>query len=273
MNEKKRRISIIVVFAVLLLIYFVYPKSLDLLLSPLIELPAWLGILIASLIISIVMVLVYKWMTDQVVMKNLKDEQKKFQQEMRKNMKDPKKVQQLQKKAMKSSKEYMMHSFKPTLVTFIPIIIIFAWLNTFYTFVPLAPNAEVTIDIFYKNINGNVELIGPADLEIASENPQQMSDKNTFIVKAGQEGIHELSLKFNEKDERFQLNVGGHLKLKEATTSFKDTQLQKVVINYEKLKPFGEDFNIFGWHPGWLGTYIIFSLIFSILLRKLLKVV
>lgn len=30
--------------------------------------------------------------------------------------------------------------------------------------------------------------------------------------------------------------------------------------------------NLFGWQIGWLGTYIIFSLIFSLIMRKLLKV-
>jgi uncharacterized membrane protein (DUF106 family) len=31
-------------------------------------------------------------------------------------------------------------------------------------------------------------------------------------------------------------------------------------------------FSLLGWHPGWLGTYIILSLIISLLLRKVMKV-
>ena len=42
-------------------------------------------------------------------------------------------------------------------------------------------------------------------------------------------------------------------------------------IKYEKFTPFG-DFSLFGWKPGWLGTYIILSIILSFVIRKLLKV-
>jgi uncharacterized membrane protein (DUF106 family) len=29
--------------------------------------------------------------------------------------------------------------------------------------------------------------------------------------------------------------------------------------------------NLFGWEVGWLGTYIVFSIVFSMGLRKILK--
>ena len=39
----------------------------------------------------------------------------------------------------------------------------------------------------------------------------------------------------------------------------------------KKVKPLG-NVSLFGWKPGWLGVYIIFSIIFSMVLRKLLKI-
>ena len=48
----------------------------------------------------------------------------------------------------------------------------------------------------------------------------------------------------------------------------KDDELNTITINNEKLKIF----NLFWWRLGWLGTYIIVSIITSMLLRKLLKV-
>ena len=30
--------------------------------------------------------------------------------------------------------------------------------------------------------------------------------------------------------------------------------------------------NLFGWEIGWLGTYIIFSIMFSLVIRKIIKV-
>jgi len=38
------------------------------------------------------------------------------------------------------------------------------------------------------------------------------------------------------------------------------------------VHPFGESFNLFGWYPGWLATYIILSIGLSTLFRKLFDV-
>jgi uncharacterized membrane protein (DUF106 family) len=44
--------------------------------------------------------------------------------------------------------------------------------------------------------------------------------------------------------------------------------VKSIRINNDSLKVL----NIFGWRLGWLGTYIILSILFSIGLRKVMKV-
>ncbi len=100
--------------------------------GPIMNLPDPLNLLVISFILTGLITLAYKYLTDQNKMKQLKAEMKEMQEEMKKHKDNPSKVMALQKDAMKKNMEYMKHSFKPTLFTFIPIIIIFSWLRGYY---------------------------------------------------------------------------------------------------------------------------------------------
>ncbi len=62
-------------------------------------------------------------------MKNLKEEIDKINKEMKKNMHDQKKVMSMQKEAFNKQMVMMRHSLNSTLITFLPIIILFGWLR------------------------------------------------------------------------------------------------------------------------------------------------
>ncbi|MFH1455550.1 MAG: EMC3/TMCO1 family protein [archaeon] len=101
-------------------------------LGPLLGLPNPWGLLILCAILSIFMTVVYKYATDQELMKTLKEDMKAMQKEMKSLKNDPKKMMEVQKKTMEKNMKYMMQSFKPMLITFIPFILIFPWLRTYY---------------------------------------------------------------------------------------------------------------------------------------------
>ena len=105
---------------------------LDPVLSPFISLGHFWAVFLISLIIALIITLVYKWVTDQELMKTLKEDIKALQQEMKKLRDNPSKMMEVQKKAMEKNMKYMMQSMKPTLITFIPIIVIFGWMNSYY---------------------------------------------------------------------------------------------------------------------------------------------
>jgi len=102
--------------------------------GPLMKLiPEPFNLLVISFLLTFIITLIYKWMTNQEMMKSLKTEIKELQSEMKSSKDDHQKVMGLQKKAMEKNMKYMLQSFKPMLVTFIPIIFIFSWLRNFYT--------------------------------------------------------------------------------------------------------------------------------------------
>ena len=96
------------------------------------DLPNPLNLLIISFILTGLITLAYKYLSDQKKMKELKTEMKDMQKKMKEFKSQPDKVMSMQKDAMKKNMEYMKHSMKPTLYTFVPIIIIFGWLRGYY---------------------------------------------------------------------------------------------------------------------------------------------
>jgi uncharacterized membrane protein (DUF106 family) len=87
------------------------------------------GVIIISVLLTFLITLFYKFFTNQELMKALKKELKSLQKEMKTLKEDPEKFMKAQKKAMQKNLEYMKHSMKPTLITFIPLILIFGWLR------------------------------------------------------------------------------------------------------------------------------------------------
>lgn len=86
-------------------------------------------VIIVSLIITFLITLVYKYLTDQNAMGELRAKMKDFQKQMKENKADMAKVQELQKQAMSSQMQYMKHSWKVMLYTFLPLILIFSWMR------------------------------------------------------------------------------------------------------------------------------------------------
>jgi uncharacterized membrane protein (DUF106 family) len=108
--------------------------------------PFW-ALLILSFIISVIIVLIYKYTTNQQQMKQLKDEMKGFQKQMKELRQHPEQALGVQKKAMQANMKYMSHSMKATLITFLPIIIIFGWMNAHLAFEPIMPGRIFQLEL------------------------------------------------------------------------------------------------------------------------------
>lgn len=100
--------------------------------------PFWF-ILLISIALSLIVAFIYKYATDQALMKELKADLKKYQEQMKAAKDEPQKMMEIQKKAMAVNMKYMGQSMKPMLITIIPFIIIFTILSRIYSGVPVIP--------------------------------------------------------------------------------------------------------------------------------------
>jgi uncharacterized membrane protein (DUF106 family) len=90
-----------------------------------------LSVIIFSLAITSLLTFVYRKLTDQKRMKEIKDKQKELQAKL-KGEQDKEKIMEANKEMMSLSSEMLKMSFKPMLITFLPLIIIFTLLRSLY---------------------------------------------------------------------------------------------------------------------------------------------
>lgn len=239
---------------------------LDVLFGWVLAFDLWISILILSFLITLVMNLVYMWVTDQKEMKRLKKRLKDMQKKMRSEKDNPKKMMSLQKKMMDLNFTYMKKSMRPALYTFIPIILVFGWMAANLAFAPLAIDQQVPVVVSMEE-PAYVTLDAPGvSLEGAAEQ-ETLEREVSWLVSASNSGNYTLT--FSTRDGA---SVSRELVVGSApaeTVVSHESPFEQSEVEYPKATPFG-DFSIGGYEPGWLMTYIVFSLVLSILMRKVM---
>jgi len=236
--------------------------------SPLLNLPTLWSVILLSFIISLVITLVYKYTTDQNLMKQLKEEMKASQKQVKELRSHPEEAMKAQKKAMRTNMKYMMQSMKSTLYSFIPIILIFGWMNANLAFVPILPGQEFETSInFEKNIGGQAEISVPEGINVIGGIKKEIKDGRVTWFLDGKRGEYLLEYIVDGKKYNKEVIITEN-EYKEPIKRIKDGTVNTIEVKHDK----NILFNLFGWKIGWLITYIIFAIIFSIVIRKIIKV-
>lgn len=102
------------------------------------------SIIAFGLIVSFFISLVNYFVLDKARMHEIKKRQKEIQDEIKKHKDNPSKQMELQKELMGHMGETFRHSFKPMLITMIPLLVFFWWLKGAF-----APTAIAKTWIWY----------------------------------------------------------------------------------------------------------------------------
>jgi len=247
-----------------------------------------LGMMVISLIIALTTTFAIKLLTNQSLMKDLKDELNELQKQMKELKNNPKKMAKINEKVMATNGKYMSHSMRPTFFTLIPILLVFGWLSSHIGYYPLWPdhNFEFTA-VFEDEARGEVELILPEEIKLMEGelNREILRNEVTWIL-SGYEGDYSIDLKRNNKTYSKRVLITKEREYAPVEKSFRkkilfistkeENGLNSVKLSNQEIKPFS-DVLILKSLPliskfNWFWTYFLFSLIFSMSLRKILKV-
>jgi uncharacterized membrane protein (DUF106 family) len=251
----------------------VLEKILDPIFRPLLVFDSWLAILIVSVVITVLSTIAYKYLTDQKKMKALKAEMKEFQKKLKiLSREDPKKALKMQQEMMSKNLELMKHSLKPTLYTLIPIIIIFGWLNAHMAYDPLQPGEAFNVTVtFAKETTGDVTLSTLPPLQVSKETPatQNIVERTATWTVRGDAGDYQLSFKHDDVVVKEEILITTEIgQYAPPLRQFREKPFTKLLISNEKIKPLVGVPLIGGF--GWIGIYILFSLVLSLSLRKIM---
>jgi uncharacterized membrane protein (DUF106 family) len=247
-----------------------YYDFLDAVFGPLLNINPLVAVVIMALFISVLIIFITKFMTDQKLMKSLKENLKGHQKQIKELKSNPAKAMEVQKKAMELNMKYMMHSMKPTLITFIPIILIFGWMSAHFAFQPIQPQQDFSVSvIFDKNSEGSASVTPPSEISAVTQKVQTIENGMAAWTLKGKEGTHTLEFEYNNQTFYRDVIISSAREYAPALEKISSNGVQSIQINYKKstLLPIG-----FKDWLGWLGVYIWSSIIFTTSLRKLFKV-
>lgn len=202
-------------------------------------------------------------------MKDLKDELKAFQKQIKALKHDPSEAMKVQKQMMQTNSKYMMHSFKPMIFTFLPIIIFFGWMSAHLAYLPIDANSEFSVDInFNEDISGDVRIDIPPGIESVNGLVQNIEAEKATFVLVGDIGEYLLTYEFNDNQYTNEIIITDERTYKQPIKKINKDGIKTIQTNIKKVMLLNIGFHTFGW----LGTYIIFSIIASITMRKLMKI-
>jgi hypothetical protein len=142
-------------------------------------------------------------------------------------------------------------------------------------FYPLLPDQEFTATLaFDDGFDGDVRIMATEGLSVVGEGVKEVEDSVIVFTLKGEAGEYLLDFMSDGKsiiDRPKEVIISDERYYAKVEEGYKKGDIKSVKLSNEPIKPFGR-LSIFGWHPGWLGTYIIFSIVFSSLLRKLMKI-
>jgi uncharacterized membrane protein (DUF106 family) len=242
---------------------------LETLFGPLLSISPFWFVLIISAGLSLLIVLIYKFTTNQQLMKRLKDEIKELQKELKTLKGHPEKMMEVNKRMMETNMKYMMQSFKATFFTFIPIIIIYTFLSGAIAFDPILPGQEFSVTVsFAEGKEGFIDTYVPDGLEVTGEDNKEVDGGQAIFTYRGDPGTYLITYEFDETTYGHEVLITNKRKYLPMEKKVNDDSITTIHTDLDKLIVL----NLFGWKVGWFGSYILFSILFSILFRRLMKV-
>jgi uncharacterized membrane protein (DUF106 family) len=91
-----------------------------------------IGMLLVVFILSLIITLVQKYTTDQAALKELREEQKKLQKDMKEARNDPQKMTELNKKNMELFPKQFKLGMGSIAYTAIPFVLFFRWFSDYF---------------------------------------------------------------------------------------------------------------------------------------------
>ena len=229
----------------------------------------FIGIVLFSLTVSLFTTLVIFFFTDKEKMRELKERQKELHRKAKEHQKSGNQnaLLEINKQMMMEMPEMMKHNFKPMLITFIPIIIIFTWANANIAYEPIPPQHEfVIVADLERGYVGEVNISVSEEIDVIGNKVKTIENNQVNWTLKGSEGIYFLTFIYNGDSASKNLIITEGVEYAKVSEKYKG-KIKTITIKNKKLVYI----NLLGWKIGWLGSYIIFSLIFSLVFRKIFK--
>lgn len=267
----------------------IFGKIFEFIFIPFRNLSPWIGMILISLLTGLLMLLIFRYTSNQEGIKRVKNKIKAHLLEIR-LFKDSLALSlKAQGNILRSNIRYIGYSGKPMLVMIIPLILILIQLNFWFAYQSLRPGEVTILKVKLQEGQNILDLDLKVEFppSLAIETPPLRIEEQQEInwrLRAREKGLHSLTFEINGQSFTKKIAVAqkpltriSPLKVQrnfidelfnpvEAPLS-KDIPVKSIEIKYP-----AKNMNLFGWHIHWIIVYFALSIIFGFALKGVFKV-
>ena len=232
----------------------------------------FLGIATISFVITLVTTIITKKVTDQKRIKKLKEDIKRLNKELQSVGDDKDKMMSVQKQIWPKQSELFKASLIPMAYYGLPILLIFGWLSGVLGYAPIHPGEEFSITAYHSDDLESLTIDAPFSTSKDQLFEPDEGAATRWTATAETPGTYNFSVR-PEANRSFShvVRITNTYGYTSPVKDFEESKIQELRVEYGKITPLG-NFDIFGWRPGWLATYILVGLVSNLALRKLFDV-
>jgi len=258
----------------------IFGNLIGLMLLPFRDMNPWVGMLVVSLLTGLLMLLIFRFTSNQEGIRRTKDLIKAHLLEMRLYSENMRVNFQAQGGILRANLKYFFYALKPMLVMIIPVILILIQLNFWFGYQALRPGEPalltVKLDESVNPLEIDLSLVPPEGIVVETP-PLRIEEEHEidWRISARDPGRHELEIVVGGDRIRKAILAGGRtlerispLRLR---GSVLDQALYPVEPPIDKNLPVksievrfpGSSLPLLGLHVHWLVAFFVLSVVFG----------
>jgi len=255
--------------------------------SPFEKLPLAWGLLAISVITGALMLIVFRYTSNQHKIKVVKNLIKAYILEIRLYKDSPKVILRALGQIMRHNTIYLRHALLPLLIMFVPVFLILANLNTKYNYRSLRPGEvfilKAQLDKDADPFKVTLEAPDGLTVETPAVHILNPSPEVAWRLKVDKVGVYETRLMYSSEIVSKSINANNESQIISASrvgSNFVSVLLHPAENPLPPDSPFASikvsyansHHSFFGIRMHWLVAFFIFSLLSALLLKKPFKV-
>jgi hypothetical protein len=261
--------------------------ALDVVLLPFRGVPAVLGLAAVSLVVSVVMLVVFRRVSDQTAIDTVKRRLQAGVYEIRLFKDDLRAIFAAQRDILKDTGRYFRLSLVPMLWMLVPLALVIAHLQFRYGYAALEPGQAAVVEVRVTEEGARRLANDAAALSIGAPEGVRVETPAVWIpslreadwrIRAEEPGTYELVIGVGEERLTKSVHVAGGTAVRspvrpsgllrqlaypaEAPIA-RDSQVEAIRVNYRTA-----DVNLFGWRTHWMIAFVILTTVFAFALAR-----
>ena len=181
--------------------------------KPMTALPAWLSLTVISAVLGVILLILFKYTSDQAAISHVRDKIKAHLLAMKLFRDNIPVVLKSQARILVNAFLLLFHSFRPMLVMIVPFTVILAQLGLWYQFRPLSVGQQAVVTVQLAGCDTDPMppvSLDPADAARITTGPIRVPSKRQVFwrIQPTRSGVHQLQFDIADTQVQKQLVVG-----------------------------------------------------------------